>query len=234
MLPLQSECKNKQFYLNKKINNKKNNEMKRIGSITTLIFDLGGVLVDLDWDRCTQEFRKIGVAEITELLSTTVQTDFILDFESGKISTEEFRDKMRSFSKQEITDKQIDAAWESFLIDVPQEKLDLLLELKKRYRVVMLSNTNPLSFAVCRDKIFKKDGKTINDYFDKLYLSYEMKLCKPGKEIFEQLLKEENIAPNEALFLDDGDPNIETAKLLGIQTRFVKPFSQLKLEDFFE
>ncbi len=208
--------------------------MKKISSISTLIFDLGGVLVDLDWNRCTREFQKIGVNEITNLLSTTVQTDFILDFESGKISTNEFRNKMRSFSNQKISDEQIDKAWDSFLIDVPQEKLDLLLELKKTYRIVMLSNTNPLSFAICRDKIFKKAGKTINDYFDKLYLSYEMKLCKPDKEIFEQLLKEENIAPNEALFLDDGKHNIETAKLLGIQTRFVKPFSQLKLEDFFE
>ncbi len=203
-------------------------------SISTLIFDLGGVLVDLNWDKCTQEFEKIGVDKISELLSTTLQTDFILDFEIGKISIEEFRDKIRSLSKQKVTDEQIDNAWESFLIDVPQEKLNLLLELKKSYRIVMLSNTNPLSFAVCRDRIFRKNGKTIYDYFDKFYLSYEMKMCKPNKNIFQKLLEEENISASEALFLDDGKHNIETAKSLGLHTQLIKPFSELQLKYLFE
>ncbi len=156
--------------------------MNKIKNISTLIFDLGGVLVDLDWNRCVSEFEKIGVTEVSKHLSTTIDTGFILDYECGKISTEEFRDNIRSFSNQKLSDKQIDSAWASLLIGIPQAKLDLLLELKKIYRVIMLSNINDLAFKSC-NKMFNNNGKNIYDYFDKLYLSYEMKMCNTAKDI---------------------------------------------------
>ncbi len=208
--------------------------MNKKSDISVLIFDLGGVLVDLDWKKCTDEFEKIGVKRITEILSTTVQKDFILEFECGKITTQEFCDKIRELGTKPITNKEIEKAWASFLMDIPKQKLDLLLELRKKYRVVMLSNTNPLSFATCKDEIFTKYGRTIDDYFDKCYLSYQMKMAKPKKDIFLQLLKKENVSAENCLFLDDGKHNVETAKSLGIQTCLVEPFSELDLTDVLE
>ncbi len=207
--------------------------MNKIKNISTLIFDLGGVLVDLDWNRCVEEFKKLGVNEVAKYLSTTIDTGFILDYECGKISTEELRENIRSFSNQKLDDRQIDDAWASLLIGIPQAKLDLLLELKKTYRIVMLSNINPLSFKVCNE-MFNNGDKNIYDYFDKLYLSYKMKMCKPNKNIFLQLLKEEDANGSECLFLDDSPINVNTAKEVGINSRLIEPFQKLDLKDFIQ
>lgn len=206
--------------------------MAKKNNFSTLIFDLGGVLVDLDRERCCQNFEKLGVYEISNILSTTMQTGFIFDFEIGKIDTQTFRDEIRKQTTNSITDEQIDQAWNSFLVSIPTAKLDLLHELRKQYRIVMLSNTNPLSFAYCRDNMFTQQGKKIEDYFDKCYLSYQMKKSKPEKDIFLQLLAEENKQPEECLFLDDSQHNIATAKALGIATQWIPPHTTLRPTDF--
>ena len=161
--------------------------MKNYKDVTTLIFDLGGVIVDLDWNLCIRNFEKIGVEHMDKLVSTTLQKGFILDYELGFISDDEFRAEVRKYASREVTDDQIDSAWTSLLVKIPSEKLELLRNLKKKYRILMLSNTNNLSFAHS-ETMFNVDGHSVNDYFDKCYLSYKMHLAKPTPELFQALL----------------------------------------------
>lgn len=195
--------------------------MEKKNSITTLIFDFGGVIINLDLARCIENFKKIGVESIELYLSNFGQKEFFLQFENGEIDIPEFRNEIRKLTTGKLTDAEIDAAWCSFLVDIPTERLLLLEKLRSKYKLLLLSNSNPLHVDVSAAKALEGRGKTIQDYFDKCYFSYEMGLTKPNPAIFEALLADVGLTANECLFLDDGPKNIEAAKALGIQTYFV-------------
>jgi putative hydrolase of the HAD superfamily len=195
--------------------------MNKKTSITTLIFDFGGVIINLDLPTCIQNLKKLGTNDIENYLSNFGQKDFFLKFEIGEIGTPEFRNEIRKLTNKTITDAEIDNAWCSFLCDIPFERLELLEKLRKKYRLLLLSNSNPLHVEVSAAIALQGTGKTIRDYFDKCYFSYEMGLTKPDPAIFEALLADAGLEATECLFLDDGPKNIEAAKRLGIQTYFV-------------
>ncbi len=201
--------------------------MKQYNNISTLIFDLGGVIVDLDLAKCIQNFKDLGLENIEQYLSNFGQKDFFMQFEKGQIGIPAFRNEIRKLAGTELSDAQIDKAWCSFLTQIPVEKLHLLSELKKKYRLLLLSNTNPLHIETAVAAEFSKTGKTMQDFFDKCYLSYEMGMVKPDVEIFEALLTDAQLKAEECLFLDDGKKNIDTAAALGIQTYWVKPNENL-------
>ncbi len=201
--------------------------MKQYNNISTLIFDLGGVIVDLDLAKCIQNFKELGLENIEQYLSNFGQKDFFMQFEKGQIGIPAFRNEIRKLAGTELSDAQIDKAWCSFLTQIPFEKLHLLSELKKKYRLLLLSNTNPLHIETAVAAEFSKTGKTMQDFFDKCYLSYEMGMVKPDVEIFEALLTDAQVKAEECLFLDDGKKNIDTAAALGIQTYWVKPNENL-------
>ena len=198
--------------------------MTKYQGVTTIIFDLGGVIVDLDWNQCIRNFEKIGINDMGNLVSTTLQKGFVLDYELGLTTDEQFRTELRKQATTEVTDQQIDDAWTSLLVGIPSEKLDLLIELKKKYNVLMLSNTNNLSFRYS-ETMFKVDGRCVDDYFDKCYLSYKMNLAKPSPEIFEALLEDAGLKAEECLFLDDGIHNVGAAEKLGFNVQFVEPYT---------
>ena len=106
--------------------------------------------------------------------------------------------------------------------------MELLLQLKQHYRVVLLSNTNPIHIAGCRDAEFGYKGQTIDDFCDHCYLSFQMKCSKPEPEIFQKLLAQEKVAPEHCLLLDDGEQNCKTAQALGINTYWVKAHEDLR------
>ena len=195
--------------------------MKQFSQISTLVFDFGGVIINLDLPKCIQNLKELGLNNVEKYLSNFGQKEFFLQFEKGQIGVAEFRAEIRKLTETELTDDQIDSAWCSFLTDIPAEKLALLSELKKKYRMLLLSNTNPLHIEVSAAGEFAKYGKTIHDFFDKCYFSYEMGMAKPDKEIFEALLLDAEVKPEECLFLDDGPKNIDMAAKLGIQTYLV-------------
>lgn len=190
--------------------------------ITTLLFDFGGVLVDLDKQLCIDEFSKLGVFNVEKLISKFIQSGLFLSLEKGEVSADEFRNELRKLTTNKLSDEQIDAAWNSFLIQIPDYKLDMLLELRKEYRILMLSNTNEIHFEQVAKKEFSKKGLSVNDYFDKCYLSYELGIAKPQEEIYQHIIKTEGINANQILFIDDGAVNIETAKRLGFKTYLAK------------
>ena len=201
--------------------------MKHFRNITTLIFDFGGVLINLDINQCIFNFKQLGLNNFEQYLGNFAQSGFFMKLEKGQISAEEFRNEIRKLSSNPLTDTQINEAWCSFLIDIPTVKLNMLLELRKKFRVILLSNTNIIHFPDSEKKLFLKTGKNMSDYFDKCYLSYEMKMAKPDKKIFENILASENVQANECLLLDDGLKNTEQAQKLGMQTYLVSEHEDL-------
>ncbi len=196
--------------------------MNNYNNISTIIFDLGGVLCDLDIDRCILNFKQLGLENFEHYLNNFGQSGFFMQLEKGLITAAEFRDEVRTLTSKPLTDEQINEAWNSFLVGIPTEKLDLIIELRKKFRIVLLSNTNIIHFPDTVARFFTYNGMSTSDYFDKCYLSYEMKMAKPDEEIFNALLEAEQVSANECLFLDDGQKNIEQAAKLGIQTYLVK------------
>jgi len=201
--------------------------MKHFSNISTLIFDFGGVLIDLDMNQSILNFKKLGVENVENYLSNFGQSGFFMQLEKGKISAEEFRSEIRKMTTNTITDKEIDDAWNAFLVRIPSEKLDIVYQLRKKFRVIMLSNTNAIHFPYAERTFFSYKNRSIDEYFDKCYRSYDMKMAKPDAEIFEAILSQEQVAPNQCLLLDDGPKNIEQAQKLGFQTYFIDPKEDL-------
>ncbi|MDP3436593.1 MAG: HAD family phosphatase [Bacteroidales bacterium] len=198
--------------------------------IKNIVFDLGGVLVGLNRGACEEAFRRIGFNDFGKILNEYIQGGFFLDYEKGEISTEEFMNIVRSYIdpqvRESVTDRQIIDAMGAFLEDIPDYKLDYLLELKKKYRLFMLSNTNPIAIEIVRP-FFLTKGIPVESYFEKLFLSFQMKMVKPDDEIFESVLVSSGIIASQTLFVDDSPMNIETAKKLGFKTLLFNPSDYL-------
>jgi len=195
--------------------------MKQFNNITTLIFDFGGVLINLDLNRCIQKFKDLSVNNFENNLNNYGQKGIFLEFEKGLIDIPTFRDEIRKLAGKPLKDNEIDEAWCAFLCNIPDYKIELLLQLKKKFRLLLLSNTNPLHIEISARDEFARFGQTMQSLFDKCYFSYEMKMVKPDAEIFEALLADAGLTAEECLFLDDGEKNILQAEKMGIQTYHV-------------
>lgn len=191
--------------------------------IKNVIFDFGGVLIDLDRQRCVDSFKAMGLEHADELIGNFAQQGMFMQLEKGLITSGQFRDNIREQSGNPLTDKQIDEAWNSFLIAIPSYKLDTLLALRGKYIVYLLSNTNQIHWEWSCKNAFPYKGFTEKDYFEETFLSYELKQAKPETGIFETILEQTGILPEETLFIDDSVANCLAAEKLGISTHCVKP-----------
>lgn len=192
----------------------------------TIIFDLGGVIIDLDKSRCIEAFQKLGYDNVADMLGNYKQSGEFLALEEGKITAAEWRDIIREKIGHNHSDKEIDEAFNAFLVSIPQKKLQMLTELRKKYRVAMLSNTNAVMFEGRIPEMFLEvEGKPMEEYFDDIYVSYKMNMTKPSPEIFEAVAADMQISPEEALFIDDSASNISAASQLGFQTMLVEPYT---------
>lgn len=187
--------------------------------IKNLIFDFGGVLVNLDKDICVAEFKKINAEEVAHYVDFCIQEDLFHELEIGAISVPQFCEEVRKKAPRCIgTDEQIVRAWASLLTEVPVHRLAALLELKEKYRIFLLSNTNEIHWELAEDVFFcQVEGLGVEDYFEKSYLSYELGMIKPSKEIFELVLKENGLNPDETVFIDDSPKNCAAAESVGIK-----------------
>jgi putative hydrolase of the HAD superfamily len=193
-----------------------------LNNIKVLLFDFGGVVVDIDRERAVQRFEEIGVEQADSLLNSYKQNGIFLQLEEGILTPGEFYNALCELAGKDIPSERIDYAWMGFFPSVNQDRLNFINELRKKYRVCLLSNTNPIIMEWARSAQFSQEGKPLDTYFDKLYLSYQMGMVKPKHEIFEQILKSENVTPEHIMFFDDGPANIETASAMGFKTQLVE------------
>lgn len=191
--------------------------MERV--IKNIVFDLGGVIMTLDPAEALRRFKALGLSDAERYLDSYTQSGIFGNLEEGKITTEDFRSKLSSLTGHELTFDECKHAWLGYRKDVPQRNLDLLKELRaKGYRLILLSNTNPFMMDWALSSEFDGKGSSLNDYFDALYLSYRLGIMKPAPDFFRQVLDNENILPEETLFVDDGPRNVEAAGKLGFMT----------------
>ena len=183
-----------------------------------LLFDFGGVLVDLDKSRCIAAFDAIGF-DIRPLIGTYAQAGILSQLERGKITVPEFCEQLRQLSgKPQLTDEAIVGAWEHYLLDVPEERLEMLLKIKRHYPLYVLSNTNVVHWDMARDRYFRYKGLQLEDFFDKVFLSYELGVEKPDPAIYRAVAEGIGCDPADILFFDDSNVNCRAARQCGLQS----------------
>jgi len=186
--------------------------------IKNIIFDLGGVLYDIRYENIADTFRSYGLQEFEKLYVQAGQAKEIDLFEEGKITPELFRTFIRSLTSNSLTDNQIDHAWNAILIDLPEVRVQLLKELKKKYRVFLFSNTNEINCIEFERFVTEKFGENIFEtHFEKAYYSHILGIKKPKPEAFQKICEEQNLIPAETLFIDDTERHILGAQKAGLQ-----------------
>lgn len=192
---------------------------EEVKKIKNVIFDLGGVLVGLDAERCIRAFGRLGAGKVARYVAEHRTEDFFLDTETGRIGKEEFCERARAIAGNRASDQELVDAWNQLLTDIPDRKKKRLLQLRKAgYRLFLLSNTNVMHWELCATQLFNYGRWSVKDYFERCFLSYEMHLIKPSAEIFQEVLRQAEIVPEETLFIDDTPENCESARRLGIRT----------------
>jgi putative hydrolase of the HAD superfamily len=188
-----------------------------IHNFKNIIFDLGGVIVNIDYSLTTTAFSKLGLQDFDTLFSQAKQSQLFDLYEKGLISSPDFRMEMKKYLGNHPDDAAIDYAWNAMLLDVPAQRLQLLEKTKSTHRTFLLSNTNDIHIETFNSYLQNTFGIAhLSGHFEKLYLSYKVGMRKPDKEIFEMLLSENNLQAQETLFIDDSVQHVESAKKLGI------------------
>ena len=190
--------------------------------IKNIVFDFGGVLTTIDTNRALARFEALGVKNPEEYINSYCQKGPFFKLENGDITAEEFCKALTEICGREITHEEAKHAWCGFITEVHTEYLEFLQQLRPQYHLSVLSNTNPFIQSWARSPLFTPCGKSLDDYFGTLFLSYLMKASKPGEEIYRKMLSEGSMIAEETLFIDDSDKNLATAEKAGIKTLKVK------------
>lgn len=188
--------------------------------IENIILDYGNVIFMIDFDKSQQAFTQLGIQNVDEIFAHSGQIELFDDFDKGHIRPADFRDGIRELTKNNnLTDQQIDDAWNALLLGVPEGKHDILLQLKSRYRTFLLSNNNAIHYGYCMQHIQDKYGVEDNSvFFEQAYYSHLMGMRKPNTDIFEFVLNKHNLNPATTLFIDDSPQHLRTAAALGMHT----------------
>ena len=187
--------------------------------IKSIIFDLGGVILNLDYSKTVDEFKKIGVLHFKELYSQKKQTLLFDDFEKGKIKPEEFISSLKNSENLKIKEIDFINAWNAMLLEIPINKLQFIDGLKKDYKIFLLSNTNEIHIKKFENDLKKKNMlEQFYKCFDKIYYSSRMGKRKPEKNCFNQVLEENELVAKNTLFIDDSIQHVEGAEKAGIKT----------------
>lgn len=179
--------------------------------------------MDIERDRCVKAFNELGMKNADDFLGVYGQKGDFLALERGDIDATEFHRRIRPLFSRPVTDAEIDTAFCKFLIGIPRHRLEALRELRKRYGIYLLSNTNPIMMDSFIAEQFRQEGLEVADYFDGMVKSYEAKCYKPDREIFDYTASQFGIDPAETLFLDDSQANVEAGRRAGFLGAQVPP-----------
>ena len=193
-----------------------------------IIFDLGNVLVKLNPEGCIGAFKAIGMGELVEQNPQSEGMKLMSKLGVGMMTTEAFCDAARKLTGADVANEEIIAAANKMLVEIPDEKKERLLQLKKAgYRLFLLSNTIDIHWDYCVELLFPYQNHGVEDYFEQCFLSQRMHLAKPNARIYEEVIRQADIHPDETLFIDDLKENCEAAEKLGIHT-----FQNVKFDDW--
>lgn len=191
--------------------------------IRNIIFDLGGVIFDLDYSLTEKAFQKLGAKEFGHVYSQAKQEDLFDEWEKGKIQPAEFRKRLNAILNIDVPDDTFDRAWDSMLLGWPKEKLDFIQSLKRKYRLFLLSNTNAIHFKRVFEMLKEQHGlDSVDTYFEKTYYSHLIHKRKPDEAIFNHVIQENNLDPAVTLFIDDSIQHVEGGLKAGLKAYHLK------------
>ncbi len=197
-------------------------------NIQNIIFDLGGVLLNIDYQKTIEAFSGIGVKDFENIFTQFHQDHIAQQFEKGLINDSAFRDYIRFVSNRSLTNAEIDTAWNAMLLDFPLQHYQLLCSLKAKYRLFLLSNTNSIHYRAFQEIVRNTlPIPSLDVLFDKAYYSHIIKLRKPDASVFEYIIQEQQLNPKQTLFIDDSLQHIETAKALQLNVIHLKDSADL-------
>jgi glucose-1-phosphatase len=199
-----------------KIQNR-SSELLHQDSIHNLIFDFGGVICNIDVTLAKKAFIDLGIKKFDTGDAITRTSGLFEALETGAVTPKEFRDRMRPFFETPVTDAQLDTAWNALLLDIPEPRIRLLEELRKHYRIFLLSNSNEIHYTSYAETLRTQFGYPDFDaLFEKAWFSFRLGMKKPSPEIFMHVLRDANLDPSETLFIDDTLMHVEGAAGAGI------------------
>ena len=181
----------------------------------TIIFDLGAVILNINYQNTIDEFTKLGVNNAATFYSKKVQTNLFNQIETGMISSNEFLKALQKETKN-ANINQVEKAWNAMLLDLPEERVQLIKKLKNNHTIYLLSNTNAIHIDAFKKQLGNRKWLAFCKLFDKMYLSHELGLRKPDVKIFEYILNEQKLKAEEVFFIDDSPQHIASAKKIGI------------------
>ncbi len=204
--------------------------LKDFPLVKNIIFDLGGVLINIDYKATENAFKNAGIRNFDELFSQAKQTRLFDNLERGLVDEVTFKDGLRLLSNVNLSDKAIDDAWNAMLLNFPKHRVDLLQKVRNNYKTFLLSNTNELHIPAFENLIEKEYGiADFSSLFDKLYYSCRVRMRKPDKEIFELVIQENNLNPQETLFIDDSIQHVQGAQNVGLNAVHLHQIDVLEL-----
>ena len=198
-----------------------------------IIFDLGGVLLDIDYQKTIDAFKNLGIENFEEMFSQFKADELFEKLETGHITEVDFYAAIKKRTGMRLTNEEINHAWNALILNFRKESLELLEKLSTGYKLYLLSNTNSIHLKYFKKLFTKETGKPLLDaYFIKAWYSNEVGLRKPNEDIFEFVLQKEGLKAEETLFIDDTMTNIETAQKLGFKTHYLLPTEKIELLKF--
>jgi glucose-1-phosphatase len=201
--------------------------------LKNIIFDLGAVLIDIDYKKTEQAFIKLGYDNFETMYTQYTANPIFQQLEKGEISNEYFYETISSLNKNTVTANEIKSAWNAILLQWRKDSLTFLHEISKEYNIYLLSNTNAIHQEAFFESLKLETG--INDFnalFTKAYYSHEVHLRKPNNDIFEFVIKDASLIAEETLFIDDSYNNIDSAKALGFKTHLLLPTERIELLNY--
>ena len=196
-------------------------------TIRNIIFDFGGVIINIDHSLPIKEFVRLGFPD-PELVGTDgFQENLIHPFETGHMSAQEFRKRMRSYLKNHVTDQMIDDAWNTILLDIPPSRVELIRSLKANYRLFLLSNTNLIHYERYSKDFRKEHDTPLESLFERSYWSFRSGIRKPDPEFYRVVITDNRLKYGETLFIDDTEENIESARAAGLPAFHLKPGTEI-------
>ena len=197
--------------------------------IDAVFTDFGGVLLHLDFERCFDTFLLLGAETQKEILFKSPEfVRLMRNLETGQIDDDDFFNGLRDLLHIRADNTQMRSAWNTIIGTVPEYKLKVIREIRRHHRLYMVSNTNAPHFDYTRQTLFRGEGLTVDDYFDKLYLSHEIHAVKPEEEFYLKILNDSGENPSRSIFLDDLPANIQGAEKAGFKAYLIDPEEDLR------
>ncbi len=204
-------------------------------NIKNIVFDLGGVILNIDYHLTIDAFKRLGFENFDTIFTQAKQTGIFDKLDKGQITPKEFRDGVRELAGKPFTDEQIDNAWNAMLLDFPIDRLKLLEQVHGQYRTFLLSNTNQIHIDVYNQILQNTFGvKDLSHFFEKEYYSHRIHMRKPDAEIFKFILNQNGLTAEDTLFIDDTEQHIVGARKMGINAYHLKLKQGESIETLFK